>query len=200
MTEISLKAIKEAYSRFKAYVYYDNFNLALRAQLAKYEADEKLIDKLARLASELTEYLNTEQLSDRLKKMIDDSGYIVLPKSFSQSGESQKKNSILISNQNLEEYIVDKTTILFEGDIELHLISTLWILNEGLKLNSKIGSDSYGYHLPLNPDENKIGSEKLLFTKYFEKYQEWRDRGIKAAKSHLTLKISFILLILISNN
>jgi len=185
MTEISLKAIKEAYSRFKAYVYYDNFNLALRAQLAKYEADEKLIDKLARLASELTEYLNTEQLSDRLKKMIDDSGYIVLPKSFSQSGESQKKNSILISNQNLEEYIVDKTTILFEGDIELHLISTLWILNEGLKLNSKIGSDSYGYHLPLNPDENKIGSEKLLFTKYFEKYQEWRDRGIKAAKSQI---------------
>ena len=175
----------EAYSRFKAYVYYDNFNLALRAELAQYENDEMLNEKLKNLAAELFEYLNGGKLSNRIQKMIKDSGYIVLPKSFRNSSSSQRKNSILISNRLNEDYFVEKNTILFDGNIELHLIATLWIMEEGVKLNKQIGSDSYGYHLPLHHEETRLGAEKLLFTKYFEKYQEWRDKGIKAAKSQI---------------
>ena len=185
MTDISIDKIKEAYSRFKAYVYYDNFNLALRAQLSAYENDEKLNDKLSILASELTEYLNTGKLSSRIEKMIKGSQYIVLPKSFRNASSSQKKSSILISNQLNEEYFVEKNTILFDGNIELQLIATLWIMIEGVKLNKMIGFDSYGYHLPMHLEETRLGTEKLLFTKYFQKYQEWRDKGIKAAKNQI---------------
>jgi hypothetical protein len=181
MTDISIDKIKEAYSRFKAYVYYDNFNLALRAQLSAYENDENLNDKLSKLATELTEYLSTGKLSGRIKKMIKGSKYIVLPKSFKNSSSSQKKSSILISNQHNEEFFVEKNTILFDGNIELQLIATLWIMIEGVKLTKMIGYDSYGYHLPMHSEETRLGTEKLLFTKYFQKYQEWRDKGIKAA-------------------
>jgi hypothetical protein len=177
--------MREAYSRFKAYVYYDNFNLTLRSQLASFESDDKLNEKLKLLAKELFDYINGENLSERIQTMIKSSNYIVLPKSFRNAGGSQKKNSILISNQHDESYFVEKNTILFDGSIELQLIATFWIMEEGVKLNKMIGYDSYGYHLPMHPEKAKLGTEKLLFTKYFQKYQEWRDKGIKAAKSQI---------------
>ena len=182
MKEISYSKIEDAYSRFKAYVYYDNFNLSLRAQLAEFEKQENLKQKFKELATDLSDYLENGALSERIKRMIEQSGYIVLPKSFTNANNSQKKNNILISNKQNEDFYVDKTTILFDGPIELHLIATLWIMEEGIKLHKKIGKDSYGYHLTINQNETKLGTEKLLFTKYFKKYQEWRDRGIRAAK------------------
>lgn len=185
MTEITIDNIREAYSRFKAYVYYDNFNLTLRGQLSAFENDKKLNIKLAKLASELTEYVKSGKLSSRIEKMIKASKYIVLPKSFRNASSSQKKSGILISNQHNEEYFVEKNTILFDGNIELQLIATLWIMIEGVKLSKMIGCDSYGYHLPMQAGEARLGAEKLLFTKYFQKYQEWRDRGIKAAKNQI---------------
>lgn len=185
MTDISIEKIQEAYSRFKAYVYYDNFNLSLRMQLSAYENDENLNAKLSILAAELTEYLNTGNLSSRIEKMIQNSKFIVLPKTFKNANSSQKKSSILISNQQNEEFFVEKNTILFDGDIELQLIATLWIMLEGVKLSKMIGYDSYGYHLSMHPNEVKLGTEKLLFTKYFQKYQEWRDKGIRAAKNQI---------------
>lgn len=185
MKEISLDKIKESYSRFKAYVYYDNFNLSLRSQLAEYEKEDGLDSKLSILASDLNSFFSTGKLNKRLTALINQSDFIVLPKHFSNSGYSQKKNSILISNQHVEDYKVESTTKIFHGPIELHLIATLWILEEGINLHNKIGFDSYGYHLPMHPEENKLGAEKLLFTKYFEKYQEWRDKGIKAAKNQI---------------
>ena len=166
MTEITFDNIKDAYSRFKAYVYYDNFNLSLRAQFAAYENDIKLNDKLEKLASEISSFMLGGKLSPRIVKMIKDSHYIVLPKSFKNASNTQKKSSILISNQHNEEYFVERNTILFDGSIELQLIATLWIMLEGVYLNKIIGNDAYGYHLPMHPDEIKLGTEKLLFTKY----------------------------------
>jgi hypothetical protein len=183
--EVFEAKVFEAYSRFKAYVYYDNFNLTLRAELAKYENDEILNGKLTKLAIELYQFLNEGELSSRILKMIKNSGYIVLPKSFRNASGSQRKNSILISNQLNEDFFVEKNTILFDGEIELQIIATLWIMEEGVKLNKQIGHDSYGYHLPMHNEETRLGTQKLLFTKYFEKYQEWRDKGIRAAKSQI---------------
>jgi len=185
MSDILIAKIKEAYSRFKAYVYYDNFNLTLRSQLAAYENDENLNLKLSNLSLELSDFLKGNSLSERIKLMIKESSYIVLPKTFRNSSSSQKKNSILISNQHNEEFFVENNTILFNGNIELQLIATLWIMEDGVKLNKKIGDDSYGYHLPIHPEEVKLGAEKMLFTKYFEKYQEWRDKGIRAARNQI---------------
>lgn len=177
--------LREAYSRFKAYVYYDNFNLALRSQLAAYENDPNLNNKLKILASELYHYLEGGPLSVRIQDLISNSNYIVLPKTFKNADGSQKKNRILISNQTTDKYYVEKSTTLFSGDIDLQLIATLWIMEEGVKLQKIIGNDSYGYHLPMHKEKIKLGSEKLLFTRYFEKYQEWRDKGIRAAKAQI---------------
>lgn len=156
--------------------------------MADFEVDQTttLSEKLILLQNELNDYLENGILSERLKEKITASGYIVVPKSFKIKNEIEVcHNKMLITNKNDEKHFVDNVSIIYDGDIELHLIATLWIIIEGVKLAPKIGYDNYGYHLAINNDTNKLGPEKLLFTKYFEKYQEWRDKGIKAAKKQI---------------
>lgn len=182
MDKIDIGTIKEAYCKLKSYVYYDNFNLILRSQLANFEADT-LDEKLNILLIDINNYIEKGEISERLQLKIRDINYFAIPKSFSSPEKNIKKN--YISNKETSNYSVERASLLFHGDIELHLISTLWIIREGFKLNEFIGNDNYGYHLPVNSRDEKWHSEKLLFTKYFDKYQEWRDKGIKSAKQQI---------------
>ena len=175
----------KAYSRFKSYVYYDNFNMALRSRLSLYESDGRVVEKLKLLAKELYDYSNGKPLCNRIENLIKESSYVIVPKTFSESDSSQRKSSLIFSNKTTEKYVVEKQTYLFNGAIDLHLISTLWIMEEGISLVDIIGRDSYGYHLHLTEDRKRFSTDKLLFSKYFEKYQEWRDKGIKAAKEQI---------------
>ena len=150
--EITDEMIKDAYSRLKSFVYYDNFNLALRISLAKFESDDKVVEKLSQLKTELNEYLKGGKLSSRVMQMITRIGYSTLPKAFENDSNSHRVNGVLISNTGAthrDEFVLRSSTILFEGEIELHLIATLWIVLEGVHLVNKIGKDSYGYHIQL---------------------------------------------------
>lgn len=189
---ISIEQTIEAYSKLKAYIYYDNFNLFLRKQLSEFEFNNiDLIPVFQKLTDDINIYLKTGTLSDSLEKKISEISYFIIPKSFCPKEQS---NSLLITNRDSKHYQIDKITQLFKGCIELHIISTLWITIEGIRLQHKIGNDNYGYHLPISKSTGKIESEKMLFTKYFDKYQEWRDKGIKAAK-HLIDEQNNVLLI-----
>jgi len=180
---ISVTQIQEAYSKLKAHIYYDNFNLFLRKQLCDFEANnEDLSLNFNKLADDINYFLNTGLLNASLYQKIEEISYSIIPKSFKQQ-VSEATN--LISNKDSNNYKIDKITQLFKGPIELHIISTLWIITNGEMLERKIGKDNYGYHLPVNKLSRKVGTEKLLFTKYFDKYQEWRDKGIKAAKQQI---------------
>lgn len=184
---ITTKLIQEAYSRFKAHVYYDNFNINLRQQLANFEADNSmpLKEKLKLLSVELNDFLKNGVLSERLKNKIQASSYLAVPKSFKIKDGNHCNNKILLTNKNDFRYIIEKSSLLYQGDIEIHLIATLWIILEGVRLKSKIGYDNYGYHLPIDQYSEKLGTQKQIFTKYFDKYQEWRDKGIRAAKNQI---------------
>lgn len=189
---ISLDQTIEAYSKLKAYIYYDNFNLFLRKQLSEFESNNiDLIPVLQSLTDEINIYLQSGLLNDSLNKKINDISYFIIPKSFSPKEE---KSTLLISNKDSKHYQIDKITQLFKGSIEIHIISTLWIMTEGVNLQNIIGNDNYGYHLPISKSSGKIESEKMLFTKYFDKYQEWRDKGIKAAKQLIDEQNNVLLL------
>ncbi|WP_029294321.1 RNA-directed DNA polymerase [Chryseobacterium hispalense] len=180
---ISLTQTIEAYSKLKAYVYYDNFNLFLRKQISDFEADNVDLTLIfQKLTDDINNFLLSGFLSDYLESKINEISYFIIPKSFISKG---RRESLLISNTDFNNYKIEKITQLFKGSIELHIIATLWIINEGVKLQNKIGPDNYGYHLPISKSTGKIESEKLLFTKYFDKYQEWRDKGIKSAKQQI---------------
>ena len=174
----SIDEIRMAYRKFKSYVYYDNFNLHLRYKLASFETQAGGIDEALRNLWMVLNHCINEKDYSSIKEWIEESGYCISPKSFKEQGGSF---DLLISNKNNAKQIrVSKTTILYDGPIELFIISTLWTLNAHKYL--PISYDSYGYTLPSND------SSTLLFEPYFNKYQEWRDRGISAAKEQIDRK------------
>lgn len=178
-TRFSIEDIQMAYKRFKSYVYYDNFNLHIRHKIADFESRD--IDKIMEeLCDNLNNFCNSDS-TNVFNKLIEDSGYIILPKTFKSNKDKNKDleetDAYLLTNKNISSFEVSKITILYDAPIELFIIATIWTTRISNYLN--ISSDNYGYVVP------SAKNSKLLFEPYFNKYQEWRDKGINAAKQQI---------------
>lgn len=178
-TRFSIEDIQMAYKRFKSYVYYDNFNLHIRHKIADFESRD--IDKIMEeLCDNLNNFCNSNS-ANVFNKLIEDSGYIILPKTFKSNKDKNKDleetDAYLLTNKNISSFEVSKITILYDAPIELFIIATIWTTRISNYLN--ISSDNYGYVVP------SAKNSKLLFEPYFNKYQEWRDKGINAAKQQI---------------
>jgi hypothetical protein len=174
-----LKDIHTAYKKFKSYIYYDNFNLHLRYKISEFES-ANLDEKLEDLCNNLNKFCKNEA-TDFFDNYIKESGYIILPKTFKSSDDINKKqgetDAYLLTNKNSSSFDVSKITILYDAPIELFIIATIWTIKISKYLN--ISPDNYGYVVP------SAQNSKLLFEPYFKKYQEWRDKGISAAKQQI---------------
>lgn len=168
------------YRKLKSYVYYDNFSLLLRQQLAEFEASDDFDVKLDNLVTYLNNPVNFNDYFVNLLSSID---YDVAPKKF----DRPKSNIDLIISNNFtrESYDIEKVNYFFKGAIELHLISILWILEEGYTLHKDYCKDNYAYFLELDSESGKVVDGLRLFKPYFDQYQRWRDKGIDLAKNIL---------------
>lgn len=178
-TKFSIEDIQMAYKRFKSYVYYDNFNLHIRHKISDFESGD--IDKKIEDLCYNLNYFCSDNLTTVFNKLIKNSGYIILPKTFKSNEDRNKEvestDAYLLTNKNISSFEVSKITILYDAPVELFIIATIWTTRINNYLN--ISSDNYGYVVP------SIQNSKLLFEPYFNKYQEWRDKGINAAKQQI---------------
>ena len=161
------------YRKLKSYVYYDNFSLLLRQQLAEFEASDDFDKKLDNLVMYLN---NPVHFNDSFVNLLSSIDYDVAPKKF----DRPKSNIDLIISNNFtrESYDIEKVNYFFKGAIELHLISILWILEEGYTLHKDYCKDNYAYFLELDSENGKVVDGLRLFKPYFDQYQRWRDKGI----------------------
>lgn len=174
------KYIDLVYRKLKSYVYYDNFSLLLRQQLAEFESNENFDKKL----DDLVLYLNDPVAHNSyFKDLLSSIDYEIAPKKF----DRPKSNSdfIITNNFTSESYDILKVNYFFKGDIELHLISILWILEEGYTLHKDYCKDNFAYFLELDSENGKVVDGLRLFKPYFDQYQKWRDKGIDLAKNIL---------------
>jgi hypothetical protein len=169
-----------AYNKLKNYVYYDNFNTHLRARLAQFDNKASFDQKIDELAASLNNYISTKECDDYLTTLLGDIKEYILPKSFAH--DTHLEEAGFISNFVGKKAKLEKANLLIDAPIEIHLISIIWIIQEGYLLASEI-TNNYGYELAIAENTNKVVSGKKLFNPYFEKYQLWRDKGIKTAKS-----------------
>lgn len=180
-SKFNIEDIREAYKKLKSYIYYDNFNLHLRYNISDFES-ENIDTKLQKLCNNLNKYCEGNSI-DVFDKLIEKSGYIILPKAFKSNEEKdnedkdKKNDGCLLTNKNISSFEVSKITVLYDAPIELFIIATIWTTIINKELN--ISSDNYGYVVP------PAKKSKLLFEPYFKKYQEWRDKGINAAKQQI---------------
>lgn len=177
--EFSIEDIQIAYKRFKSYVYYDNFNLYIRHKISDFESGD-IDKKLEELCGNLNSFCSKNS-TNVFDKLIKESGYVIFPKNFKSNEDKNKDveeaDVYLLTNKNISSFEVSKITILYDAPIELFIIATIWTTRINNYLN--ISSDNYGYVVP------SIQNSKLLFEPYFNKYQEWRDKGINAAKQQI---------------
>src|SRR5690606_20320490 len=72
--------------------------------------------------------------------------------------------------------------------IELHIISILWILRIGEKIDRKLDPSCFANRLaPKKSTTNSLNSAIKLFGRYFENYNRWRDSALNAAKAEHAL-------------
>ncbi|WP_461786389.1 RNA-dependent RNA polymerase family protein [Prosthecobacter sp.] len=80
---------------------------------------------------------------------------------------------------------VEKVNYMFDGPVEIHLLSVLWLMIEGPEYDHTLTSHCSGsrLHQFVGNDEDHSA---YLFKKYHELYAKWRDSGIQKAQALLS--------------
>lgn len=187
----SIIDIQNAYRKLKSYIYYDNFFIYLRQQVAEFESEETFEKKLEKLLA----YLNTKSDLSKEKYFTDllyQINYTVVPKSYK---EDKVDEDFIITNKfSKDHYEIEQVNYLIDAPVEIHLIAILWILREGKALVKTYKKDNYAYSLEIDSTTDNVVDGLRLFKPYFEQYQKWRDKAIDAAQ-HFVEKDTDVLMI-----
>ncbi len=171
--------ILAAYKKLKSYIYHDSFSLDLRLEIAEFEANGDIDKKLDSLADKIYNYQKDEYVFD---PNINNIGYRLYPKTIEKIQYENHDNGFYFSNSNTQKsYSVTKEIYFIECDIELHIISILWIIKIGQKLDSELIVNCFGNRLERNAEDKYESLGIKLFCKYYVKYNAWRDEAIKKA-------------------
>lgn len=174
--KLALHTIKSAYKKLKSYVYDDNTLLHLRIALAEFESNGDIKSKFEAVIA----LLESNNIDEHLEKI----DFLVLPKKIADNQIHIDKSPILYTNKLTQKtYTVnDKDfNIFIDCSIELHIISVLWIMFIGEKLDGELHKDICGYRLARNRDGVFDAEGYKLFEKYHEKYSYFRDSAITKA-------------------
>lgn len=188
-----LKDLRQAYLKYKTYVYYDGNELFQREKLARYEmyddvlemdipSNEALEDKLSALAREIEDYSDNEKAGDIFGEM----GIHYLPKNFKNSEKGNSKNSNFITNRRVnDKYELEEVIVMANLPVEWQLISVLWIMKYGYLLDGMLDDACKGNRLELDKGSGKLKSGGFLYKPYFVQYQKWRDDAVDTAQHSL---------------
>ena len=171
------KDIQQAFKKLLASVYYDksNTNLVLRQKIAQYHNDREREELFKRVLKLIEGNLSLDALSE-------DVGYVILPKGVDTDSVEEE----MVSNDRiLDHNIVDRFNLIIDAPLEVYILSVLWLMELGYKLDRELSDQCYGNRLLTNEREDGIVSGRGLFKHYVKQYQRWRDDGVKAAQKQL---------------
>lgn len=184
--------VETAYRKLKQDVYFDHVDLFLRARLAWYEGTGNLEEKLQMIATGLVYEM---QGADEERSWISSDSsmggkgvrFRIFPKRVALPGEEEaaEASSRFISNTRVaKQYNLTKVDYLIDAPIHVHVISVLWCMVVGRKLDFQLDSGCFGNRLDLDKSPRYDKSSKL-FKLFYQQYNQWRDDGMQAAKSVL---------------
>lgn len=183
---INRKQVDAAYRKLKSYLYYDNFSLLIRQQLAHFESATETQDTLSfdQRLEKLSRFLNNPNMDSKyFRDLVNQIDCWTGPKSFEQLSNFQDEGLVISNNFSDSQYGLKKVNYFINCPIEIHIISILWIINEGYALQNLYKKNNYAYQLELNEESGEVVDGLRLFKPYFMQYPKWRDNGIETAKS-----------------
>ncbi|REL39151.1 hypothetical protein DYD21_04120 [Rhodohalobacter sp. SW132] len=177
MAENIRDLIRQALKKLKSQVYYDksNTNLHLRRQLVTYldqNGKKKLEDSVYKLL------MGRDEIEPFLKKI----SYVVIPKRIKNGYSSEQ----FITNYKAEKKtVIEDINLIIDTPLEIHILSILWLMRIGYKIEKNLPNSCYGNRLLLNDEGTGIVTGRGLLKPYYRQYQLWRDQGIEEAKKEL---------------
>lgn len=206
----TIEELQDAYNRLKTYVFYDNTDLLLRKQIVEFETNRTkdinsmfgfspkpyklrnmftvgvkipVNEKLEVLTDMLNTYHNSSKSQDFFKYLFNQVCVRFYPKKISPKADLP--NHFISNERVLRQYPVSRVTAFIHAPIEFHILSVLWIIKEGVSIDSALDSNCLGNRLLLNRENTGIVQGSGLFKPYYKQYQKWRDTSVKVAKEML---------------
>lgn len=163
--------LENTYRKLKSYLYHDKTLLSEKIKLSEFE--ENIKD-------------NIKSLSDKIKnknidQLIENISYRLVPKKI--KNEKEKEKSIYKNQTEKEQYEVESYNVFIDAPIEIHIISALWVVIVGEKLDLELNDSVYSNRLHRDKF-NMFNSESTkLFKPYYQGYSNFRDNAISMALS-----------------
>lgn len=174
--------VRIAYKKLKQMVHYEKHPLSLRRRLAEFECANGFDGKLDNLAKLLQQedISNSEDFTSWILNL----GYEVVPKGVHGPSQAAFSGNFVTNYNSAETHSVSKVNYLFDGPVELHLLSVMWLMIEGPHYDKTLSDHCLGSRLHefVGGDRDRSG---YLFKKYHELYARWRDAGIEKARDLL---------------
>ena len=176
--------VKVAYKKLKQMVHFEKHPLTLRRRMAEFECDAAFEERLQVVA--MVAESQSPHDTPQFKSWIEDIGFDVIPKGVVGPVKRQEGQGSFVSNVTSEPvYRVEKVNYMFDGPVEIHLLSVLWLMIEGPEYDHTLSGHCSGsrLHQFVGNDEDHSA---YLFKKYHELYAKWRDSGIQKARGLLS--------------
>ena len=185
--EITKFDVELAYRKLKSNIHYDNYDLFSKAKIADFEADifnTEYSDDIFDLTAEIDKKIKklfasitnpTASESRFFKNKISKISANILPKSLDPI--SEEAENIYTNKYPIENYEVSRLTFFIDAEVELLIVSVLWLMKIGYKLEHDLYDKAYGNRLTLGSNK-KITEGLRLFKPYFKQYQRWRNEAI----------------------
>jgi hypothetical protein len=193
-SKFDIQDIIRAYRKFKSCTYFDSSSLHVRLKLAEYEAD--LIEKLNKadgngkddvmkdFFSEILDIVNSDAPTNE-PSYVRMSRTIGVNRCIKKLNDRKPSDNVITNTSDCGKFTVESCNHLADMEIPLHIISVLWVMTVGLKINKTVNDDCYAYRLSLKEhedDEDDLTDGLQLFAPYFDGYQAWRDNAIRKAQ------------------
>lgn len=176
--------VKIAYKKLKQMIYFEKNSLRLRRRLAEFECGGDFEERL-QIVVKVAESPAPHETAE-FKIWLEEIDFEIIPKGLVSPEEPNKDQGSFVSNVTTAPvHFAAKVNYMFDGPIELHLLSVMWLMTEGAEYDNTLTGHCFGSRL-----HQFVGNEDdrsaHLFKKYHELYAKWRDSGIKKAQDLLS--------------
>ncbi|WP_213910449.1 hypothetical protein [Pseudomonas aeruginosa] len=176
--------IRFAYKKLKQMIHFEKNSLGLRKRLAEFECEGDFEEQL-RIVVKVARSKEPHKTAE-FKSWLDDIRFDVIPKGVEGPEKPGEGQGSFVSNVTTAPvHWAAKVNYMFDGPIELHLLSVLWLMTEGTEYDDTLSRHCFGSRLHQfvgNDDDHSA----YLFKKYHELYATWRDSGIQKARDLLS--------------
>lgn len=175
--------IQSAYRKTRSSIYYDRGNLhtrlAFSSQSDQGKFESRVFNKIKKVISPAPK---DAKIIDPLSHLLRKLNVILQPKKL-KNPETPSSKTFQTNIDWSDDYTVESYNYFIDSPVELHVLSTMWVITVGSLLEEYNSSDSYGWNL--HKSATDINSLQL-FKYYAPQYGKWRDQAIKRARRTVT--------------